>query len=169
MSKTKASGMNRYEIMFIVPNKFTEDEAKTIISRVEKMITDSEGKIAYSEYWGKKKLAYEIKHNAYGYYQLYQFDLAGKDLIKIDTDLRLSHEILRHQILKVTPKTPEELAKAKASREKLEAKKEEEENAKKEAAAKSAVKKTAPKEENRAELKDLDTKLEGILNADDLI
>ena len=169
MSKTKASGMNRYEIMFIVPNKFTEDEAKTIISRVEKMITDAEGKIAYSEYWGKKKLAYEIKHNAYGYYQLYQFDLEGKNLLKIDTDLRLSHEILRHQILSVTPKTPEELAKAKASREKLEAKKEEEENAKKEAAAKSTIKKVVPKEESRAELKDLDTKLEGILNADDLI
>lgn len=158
--------MNRYEIMFIVPNKFTEDEAKTIISRVEKMITDAEGKIAYSEYWGKKKLAYEIKHNAYGYYQLYQFDLAGKDLLKIDTDLRLSHEILRHQILSVTAKTPEELAKAKEAREKMEAKREEEEVAKKEAAK---PKKVAPKEENRAELKDLDTKLEGILNADDLI
>ena len=169
MSKTKASGMNRYEIMFIVPNQYTEDEAKTIISRVEKMLTDSEGKIAYSEYWGKKKLAYEIKHNAYGYYQLYQFDLAGKDLLKIDTDLRLSHEILRHQILKVTVKTPEELAKAKASREKLEAKKEEEENAKREAASRSSIKKNPAKEENRAELKDLDEKLEGILNANDLI
>jgi len=167
MSKTKASGMNRYEIMFIVPNKFTEDEAKTIIDRVEKMITAAEGKIAYSEYWGKKKLAYEIKHNTYGYYQLYQFDLNGKDLAKIDTDLRLSHEILRHQILKVTVKTPEELAKAKASREKLEAKKEEE-AAKKEEAARP-TKKVVVKEENRAELKDLDEKLEGILNAKDLI
>ncbi len=169
MSKTKASGMSRYEIMFIVPNQYTEDEAKTIISRVEKMLTDSEGKITYSEYWGKKKLAYEIKHNAYGYYQLYQFDLNGKDLIKIDTDLRLSHEILRHQILKVTPKTAEELAKAKASREKLDAKKEEEENVKKEAASRSTVKKVIVKEENRAELKDLDEKLEGILSAKDLI
>lgn len=167
MSKTKKSGMNRYEIMFIVPNKFTEDEAKTIIGRVEKMITEAEGKIAYSEYWGKKKLAYEIKHNAYGYYQLYQFDLAGKDLLKIDTDLRLSHEILRHQILSVTAKTPEELAKAKAAREKMEAKREEEEAAKKEAA--KPTKKVTPKEENRAELKDLDEKLEGILKADDLI
>ncbi|MEI6835230.1 MAG: 30S ribosomal protein S6 [Candidatus Falkowbacteria bacterium] len=167
MSKTKASGMSRYEIMFIVPNKFTEDEAKTIIGRVEKMIEGAEGKIAYSEYWGKKKLAYEIKHNVYGYYQLYQFDLNGKDLAKIDTDLRLSHEILRHQILKVTVKTPEELAKAKASREKLEAKKEEE-AAKKEEAARP-TKKVVVKEENRAELKDLDEKLEGILNAKDLI
>lgn len=166
MSKTKASGMNRYEIMFIVPNKFTEEEAKTIIGRVEKMITDAEGKIAYSEYWGKKKLAYEIKHNAYGYYQLYQFDLAGANLAKMDTDLRLSHEILRHQILRVTAKTPEELEKIKAAREKMEAKREEEEAAKREAAK---PKKVTPKEENRAELKDLDEKLEGILKADDLI
>ncbi len=166
MSKTKASGMNRYEIMFIVPNKFTEDEAKTIISRVEKMIEVGEGKIIYSEYWGKKKLAYEIKHNAYGYYQLYQFDLEGKNLAKLDNDLRLSHEILRHQVLRVPVRSVEEIAKAKEAREKLEAKKEEE--VVKKEAAKPSVKKVV-KEENRAELKDLDEKLEGILNANDLI
>lgn len=166
MSKTKASGMNRYEIMFIVPNKFTEDEAKTIISRVEKMIEAGEGKIIYSEYWGKKKLAYEIKHNAYGYYQLYQFDLEGKNLAKLDNDLRLSHEILRHQVLRVPVRSVEEIAKAKEAREKLEAKKEEE--VVKKEAAKPSVKKVV-KEENRAELKDLDEKLEGILNANDLI
>lgn len=169
MSKTKASGMSRYEIMFIVPNQYTEDEAKTIIGRVEKMLTDASGVITYSEYWGKKKMAYEIKHNAYGYYQIYQFDLLGKDLAKIDNDLRLSHEILRHQILKVTAKTPEQLAKEKSARTKMEAKREEE-AAKKEAASRPNVKKpVVAKEENRAELKDLDEKLEGILNADDLI
>lgn len=160
--------MNRYEIMFVVPNQYTEDEAKTIIGRVEKMLTDNNGVIAHSEYWGKKKLAYEIKHNAYGYYQIFQFDLLGKDLAKIDNDLRLSHEILRHQILRVTPKTPEQIAKEKAARAKMEAKREEE-AAKKEAASRPNVKKPVAKEENRAELKDLDEKLEGILNANDLI
>jgi small subunit ribosomal protein S6 len=168
MSKTKASGMNRYEIMFIVPNQYTEDEAKTIIGRVEKMLTDNEGVIVYSEYWGKKKLSYEIKHNAYGYYQIYQFDLMGKDLAKIDNDLRLSHEILRHQILKASVKTPEEMVKEKAARAKMEAKREEE-LAKKEAASRPTPKKVFVKEDNKAELKDLDEKLEGILNADDLI
>ena len=60
MSKTKNSGATHYEILFIVPNKFTEDEAKTVSTQVEKVITENDGKITFSEFWGKKKLAYEI-------------------------------------------------------------------------------------------------------------
>jgi small subunit ribosomal protein S6 len=168
MSKTKATGSSRYEILFIVPNKYTEGEAKTVIGNVEKIISDNGGQIVTNEYWGKKKLAYEIKHNAYGYYQLFEFDLEAKNLSRVDNLLNLSHEVLRHQVIKIKVKTPEEIAKAKSVREKIEAK---EEEAKKEAAPKNAKKMApnAPKEENKAELKDLDQKLEGILNANDLI
>jgi ribosomal protein S6 len=156
---------NDFTFVFGFPGK-TNEYLPSIA--IEKIITDNQGKITYAEYWGKKKLAYEIKHNAYGYYQLYQFDLAGSDLNKIDNTLRLSHEVLRHQVIRITPKTPEELAKDKAIREKLAAKKAEEE-AKKEAAAVKPAAKKAAKEETRSELKDLDNKLEGILNADDLL
>ncbi len=162
MSKTKASGLNRYEIMFIVPNKYTEAEAKTIIGRVEKMIMDANGQIISSDYWGKKKLAYEIKHNTYGYYQIYQFDFPGEALAKLDNDLRLSHEILRHQVLKIKVKTEEQLAKEKAARERMAAKEEEA----KQAAAKAA-KKSSPKRkvEEKTELKNLDEKLDGLIDS----
>lgn len=161
MSKSKASGLTRYEIMFIVPNKYTEVEAKTIIGQVEKMIMDNGGQIISGEYWGKKKMAYEIKHNSYGYYQLYQFDFPSTNLSKLNNDLRLSTEILRHQILKIKVKSEEQLAKEQAARDRLIAKEEEV----KAAAAKSA-KKTTPrkkKDEDKTELKDLDKKLDGII------
>ncbi|MDD2258164.1 30S ribosomal protein S6 [Candidatus Falkowbacteria bacterium] len=168
MSKTKAAGLTRYEIMFIVPNKYTEVEAKTIIGRVEKMIMDGNGQIVSGEYWGKKKMAYEIKHNAYGYYQLYQFDFPGESLIKLNNDLRLSTEILRHQILKIKVKSEEQLAKEQAARDRLIAKEEEA----KEAATKF-IKKATPhkkKAEDKTELKDLDKKLDGIIeNTKDLV
>jgi small subunit ribosomal protein S6 len=173
MSKTKNSGATHYEILFIVPNKFTEDEAKTVSSQVEKVITENEGKITFSEFWGKKKLAYEIKHNAYGYYSLFEFDLEGQNLAKIDKNLRLSTDILRHQIIVKKAKSEKEIAHDKLIRVKIDSKKASEEKSKEEKSKKMATPTTTSKskevKETKIDLKDLDEKLEGILSAKDLI
>jgi len=168
MSKTKPSGLAHYEILFVVSNRFTEDEAKTSIAKVEKLITEGEGKITLNEYWGKKRLAYPIKYEAYGYYQLFEFDLERKDLARLDEKLRLDHEILRFIIVTKKLKSDEQLAKEQKIKEKIgkkqaeQEKKSQEEKTKKEAKPKKDAK---PK----ADIESLDEKLEGILNADDLL
>jgi len=173
MSKTKNSGATHYEILFIIPNKFTEDEAKTVSAGVEKVIVENEGKITFSEFWGKKKLAYEIKHNAFGYYSLFEFDLEGKNLAKIDKNFRLSTDILRHQIIVKKAKSEKEIAHDKLIRAKIDSKKATEEKSKdektKKAFAPAATSKVKEVKETRVDLKDLDEKLEGILSAKDLI
>lgn len=170
MSKTKTAGATHYEILFIIPNKFTDDESKNVASQVEKTITDFGGKITLREYWGKKRLAYEIKHNAFGYYGLFEFDLEGANLAKIDQALRLSADVLRHQIVVKKAKTEEEIARETKIRAKIDSKKASEEK-KQEEKAKSSSSTAAPvkKDDKRVDLKDLDEKLEGILNAKDLI
>jgi small subunit ribosomal protein S6 len=171
MSKTKASGAAHYEILFIVSNRFTEDEAKQSIVKVEKLITDNGGKITLNEYWGKKKLAYPIKHETYGYYQLFEFDIERPELVKLDEKLRLDHEILRFMIITKKVKSEEQIKKEKKISDKI--------NSKKIAEAKEKVEtqKVAEKKETKAktpakakvDIEDLDAKLEGILNAKDLI
>lgn len=173
MSKTKASGAKHYEILFIMPNKFTDDESKKIVEKVGQTITENGGKITYSEYWGKKKLAYEIKHNAYGYYALFEFDLEGSLLAKIDQTLRLSTDVLRHQIVVKTVKSEEQVKKAEKIRAKIDSKKAAEEKnqptKEKKFSAPKPTDNTNGAKDSRVELKDLDEKLEGILNANDLI
>lgn len=169
MSKTKTTGATHYEILFIIPNKFTDEEAKTVAGKVEKLLTDNGAEITSSEYWGKKKLAYEIKHNAYGYYGLFEFDLEGKLLAKIDQVLRLSTDVLRHQIVIKKKKTSEELNREKEIRAKIDSKKAAEEKKQEETKKSSAPAPAAKKADKRVDLKDLDEKLEGILNAKDLI
>jgi len=174
MSKTKKSTIGHYEILFIIPNKFTEDEAKTIIAKTEKTISDNGGEISYREYWGKKKLAYEIKHNAYGYYSLCEFDLEKSALAAIDQNLRLSTEILRHQIVIKNSKSEADLARDKKINAKIEAKKALEEKevkdkSKKQSEITTKDAKPAAKKEKHSDMKELDAKLEGILSAKDLI
>lgn len=170
MSKTKAAGATHYEILFILPNKFTDDEAKSLATKVGQTLTDNGGTITHTEYWGKKKLAYEIKHNVYGYYGLFEFDLERESLAKVDQALRLSTDVLRHMIVAKKAKTAEQIARNEAIRAKIDSKKAAEEKQQQEKTPKEEPKSETPKtEDKRANLKDLDEKLEGILNAEDLL
>ncbi|MCX6795478.1 MAG: 30S ribosomal protein S6 [Candidatus Falkowbacteria bacterium] len=168
MSKTKKSEQNHYEMLFIIPNKFTEDEAKVQVSKVEELIASQGGEITYREYWGKKRLAYEIKQNHYGYYSLCEFDINRLAIAKIDNDLRLSKDVLRHQIVVTPVLSGEERARQKSLSEKLAVKKEDGE--KKAKANEEEIKKTpSVVSEETNSSKELDEKMEGILSAQDLL
>lgn len=177
MAKVKSPDKTHYEILFIIPNKFTEDETKEIDKKVRKIITDNDGKITYSEDWGKKKLAYAIKRFNHGYYKLLEFDLWGKDLSQIDTSLRMLSEVLRHQIVKKARRTEEEIRKEKKKSEELAKNKKEEgkqpkvEEAKKgfDLVGEPKVREKEKPDKKKATLKDLDKKLEDILKTDDLL
>lgn len=179
MSKTKSSGLSHYEMLFIVPNKYTEDEAKQVITKTGTIIKENEGNITFEEYWGKKRLAYAIKQNHYGYYSLFEFDLEGKNLAKLDKIFRLSNEVLRHQIVTKAMKSPEELKLEKERKDRVKLKTAEKEaeteknNTKRPSSAISskpaAPANTTASTAKKVDLKDLDEKLEGILNAKDLV
>lgn len=165
-------------MLFIVPNKYTEDEAKQVIAKAATIIKENEGQITFEEYWGKKRLAYIIKQNHYGYYSLFEFDLEGKNLAKLDKIFRLSNEILRHQIVSKAFKTPEELKVEKERKERVEKKKAETESEKKTGKPAPSASRptlsaspanTTASNAKKVDLKDLDEKLEGILNAKDLV
>jgi len=113
MAKNKKSGIPHYELLYIVPNKFTEDDLKGINSRVNKLIEETGGKITFKEDWGKKKFCYPIEHGRFGYYQFVEFDIEPGLVEKIHTELRMNNEVLRHMIVNHAPKTLKEIEVAK--------------------------------------------------------
>jgi small subunit ribosomal protein S6 len=184
MSKVKSSEKLRYELLYIVSNKFTEDEAKAIDEKIKKQISTVEGELVYSEDWGKKKLAYPIDNFNHGYYKLVEFDLFGAKLQEFDTFLRLSSDVLRHQIVRAAKRTLEQIAADKkksddmaAARKKLRegtTTEEKTENAEQKTAGLVTEEKAQPQEERKTakkktDLKDLDSKLDDILDTKDLI
>lgn len=161
MSKTKSDNTPHYELLYLVSNKFTEDEVKPIVEKVNSAISNSGGVITLSEDMGKKKLAYPIKGFRYGYYNLVEFDMQGINLMNFDHALRMMNEILRHQIVIKTVKTAEQIERGRKIAEKIAAK-----NAQEEKQAKEKAKET---DKDKVELKDLDEKLDKILETSDLI
>lgn len=116
--------MKHYEILYLISSQYSEPEAESIAEKVKELITKAGGKITLKDNLGKKKLAYPIKQIYQGYYLLYEFDLEQKDLKKLNNDLGLTNEILRHLIVKKSAKIPSmvELTKEKVEEEKEEKK-----------------------------------------------
>jgi len=102
MAKNKSSEKTLYELLYLVSNKFSEDELPAITGKVEGAIAKEGGIIKYRETWGKKKLAYRIKLFTHGYYFLVVFELDGERLAILDRSIRMMSEILRHQALRTT-------------------------------------------------------------------
>ena len=129
--------------------------------KIEKIITDNEGVITEREAWGKKRLCYPIKHFNHGYYFLLEFDTPGKNLEKINNVTKITNEVLRFQIVARDKKLKEDIKKEKAKI------KERETMAKADEKKKEDLKKE--KARGKVNLKELDEKLDKILDTDDLL
>jgi small subunit ribosomal protein S6 len=86
-----------YELMMIHRPDMAEQDVRTHIGEVEKVLTET-GTVNGSDFWGKRRFAYEIDHLHEGFYSVVTFD-AEKDLIeRIDRALSLSDYVVRHKI-----------------------------------------------------------------------
>ena len=120
---------------------------------------------------GESKLAYEIDHIRYGYYDVVDFDMETTKLNILEQALRHSPTIIRSQITRRKVLTPEQVAANTEIRERIAAKREVAKE--KEAAAimtkpeaKPVEPEVAPVEAAPFETKKLDEKLEEILGSD---
>jgi small subunit ribosomal protein S6 len=132
---------------------------------VNKLISDQGGKITFEEFWGKHKLAYRVDGFRHGYYHLVEFDLEGPKLGEINNRLRLSNEVLRHQIIKKKRKTAADLEEEARIKAKIAERRKAEDSA--EETKKAAAKPVA--DDKRADLKDFDEELDKIIDASNLL
>ncbi len=95
-----------YEILYIVPNKYSETEIKAVDEKIDSILTDNKAAIIKTDHWGKKKLAYPINHYDYGYYTLIIFSATDGAIAKINEKLNLNQDVIRFQIVKEIKKSP---------------------------------------------------------------
>lgn len=116
--------VEHYEILTIFPGTKTEEEIQPVMSKFQDVMRAHGATISKVDVWGKRKLAYEIDHLRHGYYLNVEFDMETEKLHGLDEAIRLSDDVVRHQILRRIVQTPEALAKVTALRERIAAKRE---------------------------------------------
>jgi len=91
--------MRKYELMMIHRHDIDEPEVRTLVSGVETQIGVS-GTVASSDFWGKRRFAYQIDHMNEGYYSVVEFQSEPELVDELDRVLSLTDEVVRHKILR---------------------------------------------------------------------
>jgi len=93
--------MRTYELTYIVPGEFEEKEIPKVTEKVKKLLSD--GKIIKEKFWGKRKLAYPIKKNDWGFYITVVLETEPENIKKIESKLKLEEDVIRHLIISTKP------------------------------------------------------------------
>ena len=113
-----------FEINFLVLQAHTEN-LETIREKVKKLIEAQNGKVTETLEYRKRKLAYKIKHEQYGFFTVFRFTLEDNDaIVALRKDLNLNHEVARYLIVRASelPSLKEEVAPAQQEKNQMEQK-----------------------------------------------
>ncbi len=91
---------NRYELLYIIPTSFTDEEVGTVETKISALITKLGATVEATKRLGKLRLAYAIKDQRHGHYVMTLFTADGSALAKMEENLRINNDILRHLILR---------------------------------------------------------------------
>ncbi len=97
---------NVYDLMLLLDASAPDDRRAKIVSDVESAIS-SGGSLIGKHDWGRRNLAYEIRHQADAEYHLFQFDGPPTLLESLQRTLKFADGVVRFRIIKLAPGTPD--------------------------------------------------------------
>jgi small subunit ribosomal protein S6 len=91
--------MRKYETMFILHPSLDEEAVKANIEKFKGVIENGGGTVDNVDFWGKRKLAYEIKKVNEGFYTLVNFSANPELPQELDRIFRITDGVIRHMIV----------------------------------------------------------------------
>jgi small subunit ribosomal protein S6 len=93
--------MRPYEVMIILNASLEEDALRAQIDRAQEIIRTNGGTPNRVDRWGKRRFAYEVKHQWEGYYVLIEATAEPIAMSELDRALHLADEVVRHKVIRL--------------------------------------------------------------------
>ena len=90
-----------YELVLVVSPEVAEEEVGATVDNISRFISERGGTISGVERWGRRKLAYPIRHFVEGTYVLTRFKLKPAFGKELEANLMVSEEVLRHLLVRL--------------------------------------------------------------------
>jgi small subunit ribosomal protein S6 len=93
--------MRPYEVMIILDAALEEDAIRGQIDKAQEIIRNNGGEPTRVDRWGKRRFAYEVKHQWEGYYVLIEATAEPIAMNELDRALHLADEVVRHKVIRL--------------------------------------------------------------------
>lgn len=93
--------MPLYESVFITRQEMTPSQVETLTGEVESLIKKQGGKVAKTEQWGLRTLAYRIRKNKKGHYVLMNIEGPSAAVQEMERTMRINEDVLRYMTVRV--------------------------------------------------------------------
>jgi small subunit ribosomal protein S6 len=100
-TKTEVKFGYSYEIVIIISPDVADEALEPIVEGIRQFVTGKGGEVTEVTRWGKKKLAYPIKHALEGNYVLFRFKLDPAANKELENNLKISEKVLRYLLIKL--------------------------------------------------------------------
>lgn len=95
--------VRRYELTYLIPVTLSNTEATSAHEQVQALVKKYKGTVVSKEDWGKKPMAYSIKHGGArqtdAHYTHLVLELESTEVNNLDSDVKLNEKIMRHLIV----------------------------------------------------------------------
>ena len=93
--------MPLYEHVFIARQDISPQQVEGLTETLKALVEANGGKIAKTEYWGLKSLAYRIKKNRKGHYSLLNIDAPHAAMAELERQERINEDVIRFMTIRV--------------------------------------------------------------------
>ena len=93
--------LKKYELMVIFSGDLTEMDFGKELDEVRKLLQESTSGISYESSWGKRDFTYRIKKQARGFYVVFNFAADPSQILELRGAIKLNPQILRHMLVTV--------------------------------------------------------------------
>ncbi len=96
--------VRQYELTYLVPAIYTQAELSKINEEVESVVKKYAGKVVSSDDWGKKHMAYKIRHDGKfhdsAFYTHYVLEFESEKAPEFEKELKLNTKIMRNLLVR---------------------------------------------------------------------
>ena len=91
--------MNEYELLYVISPRLSAEDVDAMVERVGALIADGGGSVSMVDNWGRRRLAYPIRHHFEGTYVLTYLNMPGERTAEFERALNINEDILRHLLI----------------------------------------------------------------------
>lgn len=93
--------MRTYEALYIVRPDLDPEQIAAVVEKFTGLVTGNGGQLVKVDQWGKRRLAYEVKHFREGFYVLMQFHSTPEVAQELERILKITDEVMKYLITRI--------------------------------------------------------------------